>query len=207
MAKFEDLTGKRFGYWIVIERAANNEHGGVRWRCRCDCGNERIVGAQALKRGTSKSCGCHKNDYNRVHGGKGTRLYEIWRHMRYRCENPKNQAYEKYGARGITVCEEWHDFAEFRRWALANGYEDSLSIDRIDNDKGYRPDNCRWATSKTQMNNRRTCNVLEFGGEKLSISQWAEKVGIPRSTLLNRIKRGWSIERTLTEPVTKSGNK
>lgn len=202
----ENLAGKVFGYWTVVERAENHPiKRSARWLCECECGTRRVIGAAELRHGRSKSCGCHKNDYNRTHGGKGTRLYEIWRQMRYRCENQGNQAYEKYGARGISVCKEWHDFSEFRKWALANGYEDSLSIDRIDNDKGYNPDNCRWATSKMQMNNRGMCNLLEFNGEKLTVSQWSEKLGIPRSTLLNRIKRGWDIEKALTEPVIHTG--
>lgn len=208
MAGCENLKGKIFGYWTVIERAENHPTTrSAQWLCECECGTRRIIRASQLKSGKSKSCGCHKNDYNKTHGGKGTRLYEIWRQMRYRCENPNNQAYEKYGARGITVCEDWHDFAMFRKWAMENGYKDSLSIDRIDNDKGYSPDNCRWETSRVQMNNRRMCHVLEYGGEKLTVSQWAEKLGVPRSTLMNRIKRGWDIEKVLKTPVANTGKK
>lgn len=208
MAKFENLEGREFGFWKVIERAENHSSTkSAQWLCECECGTKRIIRASILKSGKSKSCGCHKNDYNRIHGGKGTRLYEIWRHMIYRCENPENQAYEKYGGRGITVCDEWHDFVCFREWAMENGYKETLSIDRIDNNKGYCPDNCRWATSEMQMNNRRMCNVLEFNGEKLTLSQWAKKTGIPRSTLLNRIKRGWNIEKVLTEPIANTGRK
>lgn len=208
MGKCEDLKGREFGFWKVIERAENHPTTrSAQWLCECVCGKRRIVRASALRTGRSKSCGCHKNDYNKTHGGKGTRLYEIWRQMRYRCENPNNQAYEKYGARGITVCDEWHDFAQFRAWAIDNGYDENLSIDRIDNDKGYCPGNCRWVSSYVQMNNRRMCNVLEFNGEKLTLSQWADKTGIPRSTLLNRIKRGWDVEETLTKPVANTGRK
>ena len=208
MAVCEDLKGKVFGYWTVIERAENHPSArSVQWLCECECGTRRVIRAWALKHGKTKSCGCHKNDYNKTHGGKGTRLYEIWRQMRYRCENPHNQAYEKYGGRGIAVCDEWHDFAIFRKWALENGYKDTLSIDRIENDKGYCPDNCRWATSYIQMNNRRMCNVLEFNSESLTLLQWAERTGIPRSTLFNRLKRGWDIEKALTEPVANTGKK
>ena len=106
MAKFEDLKGQKFGYWTVVERAENHPAArSAQWLCECECGTKKIIRASALKSGKSKSCGCHKNDYNKIHGGKGTRLYECWRHMRYRCDNKNNQAYEMYGARGIKVCD------------------------------------------------------------------------------------------------------
>lgn len=197
MAQLEDLAGKIFGHWTVIKRAENNKHGSAQWLCRCECGKERVVRAQGLKNGSSKSCGCHKNDYNRTHGGKGTRLYECWRHMRYRCENPKNQAYGDYGGRGISVCKDWHDFEKFKQWALANGYEDSLTIDRIDVDGDYEPNNCRWVGSKVQMNNRRNTRHYEIDGENLTLSEWSERTGIPRSTIYNRMKNGDSFEEAI----------
>lgn len=195
--KVDDLSGQHFGYWTVLQRAENNLYGSARWLCRCECGKERIVRAQALKRGKSKSCGCHKNDYNRTHGDKGTRLYECWRHMRYRCSNPNNQAYKDYGERGIQVCREWQDFAEFKKWALENGYTEELTIDRIDVNGDYRPDNCRWTNSKTQMNNRRTTPKYTVGKDKLTLSEWSQRTGIPRSTIWNRLKRGMSFEEAI----------
>ena len=198
MAKFDDLTGRRFGYWTVIARAKNNTHGSAQWQCQCDCGKVRVIGAEYLKNGRSQSCGCHKNDYNRRHGGKGTKLYEVWRFMRYRCESPNNQAYPMYGARGIQVCEDWHDFAAFRVWAMDNGYREGLSIDRIDVNGNYEPSNCRWTDARTQMNNRRNTPHYEYGGKRMTISEWSKETGIPRNTLLNRIKRGWSFERAIS---------
>ena len=198
MSKCENLIGKRFGHWSVFARAENNACGSACWRCRCDCGSVSVVRAQSLKSGRSNSCGCHKNDYNRKHGGKGTKLYEVWRSMRYRCEKQSNHAYPMYGARGIQVCSEWHDFSLFRKWALENGYEHGLSIDRIDVDGNYEPSNCRWADSKTQMNNRRTTPHFEYEGKSLTISEWSRESGIPRSTILNRMKRGWSFEKSIT---------
>lgn len=198
MAVCEDLKGKVFGYWTVIERVENHPTAkSAQWLCECECGTRRVIRAWALKHEKTKSCGCHKNDYNKTHGGKGTRLYECWRHMRYRCENPNNQAYENYGGRGISVCNEWHDFAVFKKWALANGYDDSLTIDRIDVNGNYEPSNCRWAESKVQMNNRRNTKHYQYGGKSLTMSEWSQLTGIPRSTIYNRLRRGMSFEESI----------
>ena len=197
MAQFEDLSGKVYGYWKVVQRAENNKCGSAQWLCKCECGVEKVIRAYLLKKGKTKSCGCHKNDYNRIHGGKGTRLYECWRHMIYRCENPKNQAYKDYGKRGISVCEDWHDFTKFRQWAIANGYADSLTIDRIDVNGNYEPLNCRWVGSKVQMNNRRNTKHYEVDGKNLTMSEWSQLTGIPRSTIYNRMQAGCTFEEAI----------
>ena len=138
---------------------------------------------------------------NTKHGGKGTRLYKIWKHMKKRRNNPNDIGYHKYGGRGIKVCPEWNsNFVPFRDWALANGYSDELTIDRIDNDKGYSPENCRWTTPKAQANNRRSSRYIEFNGERRTISEWADVTGIPQNVINGRIYHGWSIERALTQP-------
>lgn len=200
MTKIEDLTGQKFGYWTVIERAENHPSTrSVQWLCECECGTQRVIRASALKRGETKSCGCHKNDYNRIHGGKGTRLYECWRQMRYRCENPNNQAYAYYGGRGITVCDEWHDFRNFQKWAMENGYDDSLTLDRIDVNGNYEASNCRWANKKVQMNNRRNTKHYKVGGKSLTMSEWSQLTGIPRSTIYNRIRKGIAFEEAIKQ--------
>ena len=148
--KMIDLTGQRFGLLTVIERAENAKNGVIRWRCKCDCGKETITSTSHLRSGHTKSCGClglrHATEAKIKHGMSGTHLYNIFRMMHGRCEDPKNKAFPYYGGRGIKVCDEWTDFEIFKVWALSNDYEDGLSIDRIDPNGNYEPSNCEWVT-------------------------------------------------------------
>lgn len=139
-----ELTGKRFGKLLVLRRGANNSSGKIRWICQCDCGNTRLVIGTLLTRGRVTSCGCTPNT--------NERLYCCWRDMRQRCNNPKVKSYKYYGDRGIAVCEEWDkSFSVFADWALANGYANDLTLDRIDARNGYFPDNCRWIDLRTNQ--------------------------------------------------------
>lgn len=133
-----------------------------------------------------------------IHGMSRTRLYRIWNSMRQRCENPNTISYKYYGEKGISVCPEWRDFKSFCAWAMANGYESNLTLDRKDGNRNYEPSNCRWVTNKEQQNNTQYNRLITFRGETHNITQWAEMLGIPRTTLYNRLRREWSVEKTLT---------
>lgn len=165
VARRIDLSGQRFGRLIALEPRGRDKYGALLWLCACDCGEETLVKTGTLRRGATKSCGCaqreRRHSWNRSHAGSGTRLYRIWQGMVTRTTNPKNRGWTYYGSRGIRICGEWQDFGAFREWALSNGYDPSLSIDRIDNDGDYEPGNCRWATQQMQVSNRRTNAEME----------------------------------------------
>jgi len=205
--KLIDLSGQRFGRLTVIERAGTNQWKQPLWLCICDCGNTTIVDRCKLKSGNTRSCGCLRVDTQKAehttHGGSKTRLFRCWNNAKTRCYRPYSKDYKEYGARGIRMCDEWlHDFGAFQSWALENGYSDSLTLDRINPDGNYCPENCRWATIKQQANNRRAC-FLTYNGETHTRKEWAEITGISRNNIADRLHKGWSIERTLTEPVRK----
>lgn len=222
--KAQDKTGLRFGRLVVIERAETHiSPSGKRrtmWKCRCDCGNIVIVRSDGLSSGRTKSCGCYQKErtaeagkiktHKIKYGDSAGRLYNIWYLMRYRCNNPKCHAYHNYGGRGISICTDWNDndtgYLAFKQWALDSGYTDSLSLDRIDNNGNYEPNNCRWADAFVQGNNKRNSAYLVYNGEKHTISQWARIIGMDMRTLHNRIKLGWKVEDALFRPLRKSNN-
>lgn len=209
--KVIDMTGYKTGRIKVVEQAGKNKRGNILWRYECSCGGGGVATADAIRR--MKSCGCIRKEkgkeffhnYNITHGESRTRIYIIWGNMINRTSNKKNKDYKNYGGRGITVCEEWKDYLTFKKWALENGYSDTLTLDRIDNDKGYYPGNCRWTDKETQNNNKQQSRKLEYKGEIKSVEQWAKEYNINRGTLVNRLNKGMSIKEALETPI-KGGN-
>lgn len=198
--KLQNICGLKFGRLKVISQT------GTECFCKCSCGNTRWVDFYKLTSGHTKSCGCLKIDTLvgnvKKHGGRKTRLYGIWVKMRSRCSNPMDGAFCDYGGRGISVCEKWaKSFSEFREWAYHSGYTENLTIDRIDVNGNYEPDNCRWATRKEQSRNRRNNRWLEVNGETYLLEDWAKIVGIDKRTILQRLKRGWSVEKSIMTEV------
>lgn len=194
-----NLIGKRFGNLVVIDRSLqNSKSGNARWDCICDCGNKTTVIGSHLRNGHTKSCGCIKlGEQSR---GKSTeRLYRIWTNMHKRCYNAKAHNYKWYGGIGITVCEAWHNYKTFEKWANENGYNDNLSIDRIDQQKHYSPDNCRWANQEEQANNRSNNRIIAYQGESYTISQFAKKYKLSYWTVTNRLRLGWDLDRIVSE--------
>jgi len=173
---------------------------------RCECGASKITRRQHVLSGRVQSCGCLQKERatatliarNSTHGKFGTPIYAVWNSMISRCYNPNSQAYANYGGRGIGVCSDWRDFANF--YADMNDPQRGLTLDRIDNSKGYSPENCRWVNMTTQQNNKRSNVVLEYRGKFMTATEWATHLGINRMMIYDRLKAGWSVERTLTTP-------
>lgn len=200
MSKLIDMTGQRVGMLVVI-RQAESKNGKTFWLCRCDCGATTTVARSHLSAKTrpTQSCGCLQFSGRYRHGLRHTRLYNTWSGMIQRCTNPKAVNYRNYGGRGVTVCPEWRvSFEAFHEWALANGYADDLTIERIDPDGNYEPTNCRWATRKEQNNNTRRNHCVEYNGVTRTIAEWSDVTGLSRDLIEQRLKRGWSAEKTLT---------
>lgn len=202
MGRHEDLTGLRFNKLTVICEDGRYKSGNVRWLCHCDCGGITHSTSYALKNGKQIGCKCVSSErmarLNTKHGGYGTRLYEIWRQMHRRCYCKNTKAYHDYGGRGITICDEWKDFEPFRAWAIKNGYEENLTIDRVDVNGNYEPSNCRWATVKEQANNRRSNHKVEYNGEMQTVSEWADQYGVSQLKLWARLsKRNWKLKPAL----------
>lgn len=198
-----DVIGKTFGD-LTVESEAGRVRGCITWNCVCTCGNKRVVRGFDLVHGKITSCQqCVKKRTSRmVNGGHRSRLYTCWNHMKSRCYNVNDKSYSYYGGRGIVVCDEWkNSYKAFSDWALANGYSNELSLDRINVNGNYNPDNCRWATFKQQMNNTRANRILEHNGECHTVSEWADIIGIKSDIIYCRLHHGWSVDRALTQEV------
>lgn len=203
----KDLKNKKFGRLTVIEEVEVAYRS--KWLCQCDCGNQKIIREDALLSGATVSCGCYHKEIVSVkqttHGESKTRLYHEWQQMKRRCNNPNYKFYPYYGGRGIIICDEWQsDFEAFRAWSLSHGYDDSLTLDRIDSNGNYEPANCRWATRKTQQNNTRRTRLFTINGKTKSIAEWCRIYNAPHERVRRRvINEGWEIEKALTTPPLK----
>ena len=189
-----DITGQRFGHWTALKRDdsyKSNKHS--KWICQCDCGTIKSIFKTTLNSGRSTSCGCivyHNYGINQTHGMSKTRLYHIWLSMRRRCSEKDKANAERYSKRGIRVCDEWQkDFTPFYNWAMKNGYSDSLTIDRIDNDKGYYPENCRWITIAEQQSNKSNNVHVLYNGEEWCLRTLCQKINFPYKTAHKRYQR------------------
>ena len=195
--KRDELIGEKFGRikvlkWIPISERENKRKC---YLCQCDCGNIFPCRKDLLKEGRRVSCGCYNREISKAgitkkHGKYQSRLYSIWHKIKERCLNPNVKEYKNYGGRGITICDEWlRDFQVFYDWSMSHGYEDNLSIDRIDVNGNYEPDNCRWITNLKQQNNRRDNIFLDCNGEKLTVAELSRKYDIPYPTMIDWVKR------------------
>lgn len=204
MAQLIDLTGQRFGNLVVIERA-NDIGGYVAWKCRCDCGNELVMKSIRLRNRKWKMCKNCESKQRQEARVTDRRLYGVWEGICSRCNTPSSGAYEYYGGRGIKICKEWKDYLAFEKWALSSGYDETAphgqcTLDRIDVNGDYEPNNCRWITQKQQSLNTRRSRVLMLNGESMTAKEWADKLGMPYGRLISRVnKLGWSDERALCE--------
>lgn len=202
--KFKDISGQIFGHLTALYKLNNYHKKGVYWLCVCECGNLTEVNGKDLRKGNTKSCGCFRGRYPRnkpsisYSNNKPTRLYRIYHNMKSRCYNKNFHKYKNYGARGVTICDEWKDdFQAFYDWAISNGYKDNLTIDRIDVNGNYEPNNCRWATNKQQSRNTTKNVYLTYNGKTQIMKDWADELNINYCTLLTRHHRGWSDEECL----------
>lgn len=209
MGALINLKGMRFGRLVVDSISHKDGDGRIHWNVSCDCGNTKTINGKSLRRGLTKSCGCLNKEVVKSimtkHGLSDTQIYQVWLAMKNRCYNEKVEGYDRYGGRGIKVCGRWLGGSGFQNFMSDMGERpDGMTIERIDNDKDYSPDNCRWATMKEQCRNKRSNRWLEHNGEKRLISEWASHIGIGLSTLVGRLERGWSIKRALETPTNKN---
>lgn len=206
----EDISGKVFGEWTAIKYKEGSGTRHPKWECVCSCGKKRFIDYYALTGGRSSSCGCVNasfiGDIKRTHGKSKTQIYQIWAGIISRCCNPNIPNYCDYGGRGITVCDRWRNSFE-KFYSDMGDRPRGMSIERIDNDSVYSPENCKWATRAEQSRNRRNNRHLTLNGQTRCLSEWSKITGLHPITITSRLNRGWSEERALTEELNKTQNK
>ena len=207
MSRYRGITGAKYGRLTCLEYIGSNKYRRALWRCVCECGNETVVEAASLFSGNTKSCGCLRREagtrsatiYNSQHrhGQVGTPIYHSWAKMKERCLSSNCPSYKDYGGRGIKICNEWLEFKPFYEWAIANGFKEGLTIERIDNNGNYEPGNCRWATMLEQANNKRSNRTITHNGQTKTVIQWSRELGVSASAIYQRIASGWPSDRLL----------
>lgn len=197
MNKSRDIAGVRFGRLtaVKIDRYYAKPCGRKSeiWLCKCDCGNEKLVKKPNLLSGDTKSCGCYYKETpkHQTHNKTHTRVFKIWQKIKERCLSQNANNYKLYGGRGITICKDWeNNFMNFYNWAIKNGYKDNLSIDRIDVNGNYNPDNCRWTTAKEQARNRRSNRLITIKNKTHLLADWLELTNVSKSTFYRKLKVG-----------------
>jgi len=205
-----DITGKRFGYLTVIRLEGSNNRKERTWRCKCDCGKETVVPSYRIRHGGVTSCGCHQRDcnYRSKKAKNNPRLYRVFKDMHRRCQYEKDPNYPNYGGRGIKVSEVWSKFDDFCDWALEHGYDanaeyGACTLDRIDTNKDYFPENCRFVDMIEQSNNRRNNHYIVFNGKKQTVTQWEREYNLYSGAINSRLKKGLTIEEAITKPITR----
>lgn len=205
------IIGDKFARLTILSFEDRNRQYDSLWKVRCDCGNEFIVRGGVLKNGHTQSCGCLQREQTSksrtTHGlsrnpltGKRDKLYRVFAGMKERCYNPHHDMFRYYGGSGVSICEAWlNDYSAFHQWAITNGYKEGLTIERVNTFGNYEPSNCKWIPMSEQSKNRRNNRILTFNGQTKKVIEWAEITSLPGTLIIQRIKRGWSIEKSLTQ--------
>lgn len=208
--KHQQLIGQKFNRLTILDIWIDKVKGYYVCKCKCECGSETVTRLSPVKNGGIKSCGCIRYKYRKapimgckLYTGRSKHpLYNTWNNMLGRCENPNDEMYKNYGGRGISVCNQWHDFDEFIKWSdSVGGRPDGCSIDRIDVNGNYCPENCRWATNEIQQNNKTTSQYLTYKGETKTLAEWCRKLGLSRYSVQYRFMQVWSAEDILEIPL------
>jgi hypothetical protein len=206
-----DLKGNRYGRLVVQKRVGSTSNGKSLWECRCACGNTVEIIGSHLTTGNTVSCGCVRRErtgeLNQTHRLSKHPLYEVWCGMKARCYQENHVAFGRYGGKGVRVCKEWLSFENFYKWSISNGYSKGLTIDRIDSDGDYEPNNCRWTTYLQQGRNTSRNHLVTVNGISKPLSVWSEENGIKYGTILSRIRKGWDERDAVTVPPLRNKNR
>lgn len=211
MPPYIDMTGMRYGRLTAMKRVKNSKNGQTMWQFKCECGKEIVTTGWAARSGHTTSCGCFLSETTASlkysHGMARTRIYKIYQKMKERCYKETDKSYSRYGGRGISICDDWsgeNGFDNFYKWSIKNGYSEDLTIDRMDNDGNYEPNNCRWTNAIVQANNRRNNRFVTYKGQTKTISEWSKETGISSATIRARLNKGLSVKCALFTPVKRN---